>query len=128
MLMVRLLVVALLVAVASPARAQQVEITAPAPSRERPVIPPGDHQQATRPSDADYYPRTPGVRQDPGFVSRLSRKTATGRAGLAGWTSPATPVAALQLNREVTGWFVLGFAVEWGGPATPAPAARPAAR
>jgi hypothetical protein len=128
MLMVRVLVVALLVVVAMPALAQQVEITAPAPPRERLVIPPGDHQQATRPSDADYYPRTPGVRHDPGFVSRLSRKTTTGRVGLAGWTSPATPVAARQLNREVTGWFALGFAIEWGGPAPPVPAARPAAR
>lgn len=119
------LAVAVALGAAAPALAQQVEIEAPAPPprvREPVVIPPGDHYQATRPSDADYYPRAPAVRPDPTFIGPFSRKTETGRAGLAGWTAPATPVGSPQAgHREVPGWFVLGFAVEWGGPPPPAP-------
>lgn len=110
---------------------QQVDIAVPAPERHREpaVIAPGDLYEATRPSD-DYYP-PPGqrVRYDPAFIAPLSKKTetagGTGRAGVAGWTSPNTPVGAAQTGRgEVNGWFALGFAVEWGGP--PPPAKRPA--
>ena len=117
---------------AVPAFAQQVEIAVPSPERhrERAVIPPGDHYQATRPTD-DYYP-PPGqrVRYDPAFIAPLSAKTesaaGTGRAGIAGWTSPNTPVGAAQTGyRDLNGWFALGFAVEWGGP--PPPAKPPAA-
>jgi hypothetical protein len=126
--MIRLLVVLISLGVGASALAQEVEITAPPPPRERLVIPPGDHEPATRPSDADHYWRTPGARQDPSFVRPLSRKTARGRAGVASWTSPATPVGAAQLHREVTGWFALGLAIEWGGPSALAPAARPRPR
>jgi hypothetical protein len=117
---------------AAPAVAQQVEIAVPSPQRHREpaVLPPGDHYQATRPSD-DYYP-PPGqrVRYDPAFIATLSVKTespaGTGRAGVAGWTSPNTPVGAAQTgHRELNGWFALGVAVEWGGP--PPPVKRPAA-
>lgn len=118
-----LLLIALAVLGAAPAGAQQVDITAPEPRRARePVlVPPGDHYNATRPSDADYYPETPRVRHDPTFITPLSSKTegpgGPGRAGIAGWTSPNTPVGAAQTGRrEVTGWFALGFAFEWGGP------------
>jgi len=110
--------------------AQQVDITAPAPTRPREplVVPPGDHDDATRPSDESYYPRGPRVRHDPAFIGPLSTKTPAGRAGVAGWTAPAAPVGAEQTGfREVNGWFALGFAFEWGGP--PArPAAPPAGR
>lgn len=116
-------VAGLALTVAVPAIAQQVDIKIPAPERapEPMVIPPGDHTQATRPSDADYYPYPPRVRHDPAFIGPLSTKTesttSTGRVGIAGWTSPATPVGAQQTGyREVNGWFSLGFAVEWGGP------------
>ena len=118
---------ALLLACTAPAFAQQVEIAVPAPERHREpaVIAPGDHYQATRPSD-DYYP-PPGqrVRYDPAFIAPLSGKTetanSTGRAGIAGWTSPNTPVGSTQAgHREVNGWFALGIAVEWGGPPPPA--------
>ena len=114
--MLTLLVIPLPLAVSPPALAQGVVITAPPPQRERFVVPPGDHRQATRPSDANYYSRTPGVRHDPTFLRPLSRRTETGRAGAAGWTSPASPVGTSQLDREVTGWFAAGVAVQWGGP------------
>ena len=124
------LVIVLAALLATPVAAQQVDITAPAPERARePVLlPPGDHYRATRPSDADYYPETPRVRHDPTFIGPLSSKTegpgGPGRMGVAGWTSPNTPVGAAQTGRrEVTGWFALGFAFEWGGPP---PAKRPA--
>jgi hypothetical protein len=117
---------------ASPVFPQQVDITAPTPPARRPepvVIPPGDHGQATRPSDADYYPRPPLVRHDPAFIAPLSTKIesprGTGRAGIAGWTAPNTPVGTPQTgHREVSGWFAFGFAFEWGGP--PPPTKRPA--
>lgn len=114
-----------------PALAQPVVITAPTiPVRppEPIVIPPGDHGQATRPSDADYYPQSPLVRHDPAFVGPLSSKTesprGTGRFGLGGWTSPNTPVGSVGSGgtgyREVSGWFAFGFTFEWGGPPPPA--------
>jgi hypothetical protein len=113
----------LVLACAGPVAAQQVDITipAPAPAREPVVIPPGDHRQATRPSDADYYPQPPKVRHDPTFIgplsSRIQTPVSTGRAGAAGWTAPNTPVGAAQTGwRDVSGWFALGFAFEWGGP------------
>jgi hypothetical protein len=114
--------------IVTPAFAQGVEITAPPPRRERLVVPPGDHEQATRPSDAGYYARTPGVRHDPTFIGPLSRKTPTGRLGVAGWTSPASPVGTSQVHRESTGWLALGVAIEWGAPRTVKPAARRRAR
>lgn len=106
---------------------EQVDITAPAPPRRAPepiVIPPGDHGQATRPSDADYYPQSPKVRHDPAFLGPLSSKTesarGTGRMGIAGWTSPGTPVGAAQTGHgEVSGWFAFGFTYEWNGPPPP---------
>lgn len=118
-----------LTALVSPAGAQQVEIEAPAPRPERVpvVIPPGDHYDMTRPGDADYYPDAPRVRYDPTFIGAMSQRLETpagltGRAGVAGWTSPQTPVGAESTGRrEVSGWFALGFAIEWGGP----PARRP---
>jgi hypothetical protein len=122
---VALLVIALTGWVGS-AVAQPVEITAPTPSVRPPepiVIPPGDHGQATRPSDADYYPKPPMVRHDPTFIGPMSSKTetlrSTGRVGFAGWTAPTPPVGSAQTWQEVTGYFALGFAIEWGGPPPP---------
>src|SRR2546426_5206704 len=65
--------------------AQQIEIKAPTPERPRQplVVPPGDHFQMTRPSDADNYPSPPLVNYDPAFIEPLSKKietpTSTGR-------------------------------------------------
>jgi hypothetical protein len=100
--------------------AQQVEIKAPTPSTRPPeplVIPPGDHGQATRPSDADYYANPPRVRHEPAFIGPLSAKRpeSSGRRGVAGWTSLGTPISS-QITRESSGWFAFGFAFEWGGP------------
>ncbi len=128
-----ILAIGLAVLSAVPALAQQVEIRVTPPPRppEPPVIPPGDHYQVTRPSDADFYPEGTRVRLDPAFIGPLSQKietpTGTGRVGIAGWTAPNTPVGTRQLGyHEVPGWFAFGFAFEWGGP--PPPARRPAAR
>jgi hypothetical protein len=101
---------------------QQVEIKAPGPKAGTPeplVIPPGDHGQATRPSDADYYPRSPQVRHEPAFIGPMSakkEKPEAGRVGIAGWTSPGAPVGPSQISREINGWFAFGFAFEFGGP------------
>jgi hypothetical protein len=122
---IALLVVSLL-AWAGSAAAQPVEITAPTPPTRPPepiVIPPGDHEQATRPSDADYYPKPPMVRYDPAFIGPMSNKTenprTTGRIGIAGWTSQNPPVGSMQNWQEDNGVFAFGFAVEWGGPPPP---------
>jgi hypothetical protein len=101
--------------------AQGVEIKAPAPTQRAPepiVIPPGDHGEVTRPSDADYYPNPPKVRHEPAFIGPLSVKSpeTSRRAGLAGWTAPSTPVGPAQISREVSGWFAFGLAFELDGP------------
>jgi len=131
--------IGLLLLAASPALAQPLiplERT-PEPQPQRPsepfVVPPGNHFQMTRPTDADHYPIPPRVNYDLAFITPLSTKTetptSTGRMGFAGWVSPATPVGAEQtLARWDIGWFALGFAIEWGGPPPAAPAKRPPAR
>lgn len=101
--------------------AQEVEIKAPAPTRRAPepiVIPPGDHAEVTRPSDADYYPNPPRVRHEPAFIGPLSVKNpeTRRRAGVAGWTAPSTPTGPAQISREVSGWFAFGLAFELNGP------------
>ncbi len=122
---------AAVLAVAVPGLAQEVNITAPAPERAREpfVVPPGDHYDATRPSDADYYMPGPKVRDDPAFIGPLSSKSAdgTGRSGVGGWTAPNTPVIHSESSgyRDNNGWFALGFAFEWGGPPPRRAPARP---
>ena len=122
---------ALTLLLATPTWAQEVEITKPAPptklERERNVIPPGLYDE-TRPSDADHYPRGGQVQYDPAFIGPLSRKletpTSTGRAGMAGWSSPNTPVGPPSSGwREVSGWFAGGLSFTWHGPP---PTRRPA--
>ena len=122
---------ALLLLLATPAVAQQVEIQKPSPptarDREREVIAPGLSDE-TRPSDADHYPRGGMVQHDPAFIgplsSRRSTPTSTGRVGVAGWVSPNTPVGSPVSGwGEVTGYFALGLSITWDGP----PPARPPA-
>src|SRR5262245_23631715 len=119
---VTLVAVAIVLVGAAAATAQQVDIKAPAPPREvEPLVrPPGDYYDATRPSDSDFYMPGPKVRDDPAFVTPLSRKTAdgTGRFGGAGWTAPNTPVTHAESAgfSQIDGWFTLGFAFVWGGP------------
>jgi hypothetical protein len=123
--------IASVVLFASPAFAQQVEITKPAPPpvrEERDVISPGLYEE-TRPGDADKYPRGGQVQHDPAFVKAASTRretpTSSGRHGIAGWTSPTTPVGSAGSGRnEISGYFAFGFAATWDGPP---PVRRPAA-
>jgi len=110
--------------VAGVAAAQQVDVTAPLPTRERGaegIIEHGLQYEITQPDDASYVPPGPRVHHDPAFIAPLSiptqTPTTTGRMGIAGWTSPSVTVASpASGGREVTGYFALGFAFEWGGP------------
>lgn len=117
---------------AAPVMAQpiQIEKPAPAPVPEPRIIRPAPGAEPTRPTDADYYPGGGQVGYEPAFVAQASRKLetprSTGRMGLAGWTSPNTPVGPASAgHEEVSGWFAFGFAIIWDGPP---PAARPVAR
>jgi hypothetical protein len=125
------------VLLAVPAMAQQVDIEVLPPDRAREpiIIAPGDQYETGRPHDHGYYPEGPRVRYNPAYVSPLSVRTqtptSTGRAGIAGWTAPNTPVGSRVSGwQEVSGWFALGLTIEWGGPppakrpAPPAPAPR----
>jgi len=124
-------VVALAVGVVTPALAQQVKIEQPAPETPKfEIVAPPLRYETTRPTDADNYIDTPRVPYDPAFIEPFTVKTetatSTGRVGLAGWTAPNTPVGPpVGGAREVSGWFALGIAIEWGGPP---PAKRPAPR
>jgi hypothetical protein len=99
-----------------------------APPAERPrtplvITPEATPRDVSRPSEADYYRETPRVRHAPAFVGPLSGKTSTGRAGVAGWTSPNTDVGSRgATNPDQAGWFGFGFGLEWGGPRKPADA------
>src|SRR5438477_6955297 len=110
---------ALLLLVATPALAQQVEIQKPSPptarDREPNLITPGLSDQ-TRPSDADQYPRGGLGEHDPAFIgplaSRRSTPTSTGRVGIAGWVSPKTPAGSpVSGCGEVSGYRALWFSL-----------------
>jgi hypothetical protein len=107
---------------AGAAAAQQVNITAPAPSRDldiEGIINPGLQYEITQPDDARYLPPGPRVHYDPAFIEPLSVPTETGRKGVAAWTAPTAAMGGAQSGaREITGYFAIGFAFEWGGPPT----------
>jgi len=115
-------VAALLLVGALPAAAQQVGIQAPPPEKapEARVVTPPLIYETTRPPDADYYPETPRVEHNPAFLEPLAQPYTTpsnsGRKGLAGWTSPTTPVGPSSLYSEWTGVLAVGFSVTWDGP------------
>ncbi len=122
----------LVLALAVPAFAQQVDIQAPAPTApERPdFIVPGPYYDMTRPREADWYIYDVRVFHEPAFIVPFSEEyqtsTTRGRYGLAGWTSPNVPVGAWGRGwREQNGWLSFGFAFTWGAP--PRPAAVPGA-
>jgi len=125
-----LLAFVLAVLIATPAAAQKVDIEKPAPpparvEREPGVIEPGLSRER-RPTEADNHPKGGRVPHEPGFIRGLSSRTTTGRAGVAGWTAPNSPLGGSVIGwPEVNGWFAFGFAVTWGGPVSP-PAKRPA--
>jgi len=109
---IRLLAAGLLVAaslpiVAGPAWAQPLDLKATPPPRERvaPAVP-----------ERDLYPQRPSLPHQPRFFERLSKKTETGRAGVAGFTAPNRPVGSRMAgDHDNPGWPGAGFAVEWGG-------------
>lgn len=111
---------------ASVAVAQQVDITAPAPTRERAIegiLGPGLQYEITRPDDSHYVPPGPRVHYDPAFIEPLSVPTETGRMGVAAWTAPTAAMGGTQSGaRDIIGYFAIGFAIEWGGPPLKRPA------
>lgn len=104
--------------------AQQVEIRASTPVTPAPrspeidgIIQHGLQYELTQPDDARFIPTGPRVHYDPAFIEPLSVPTETGRMGLAGWAAPTAAMGGQQSGaREITGYFAIGFAVEWGGP------------
>ena len=118
-----LVTAALVLVLALPVFAQQVEIERK-PSEREPrteIIAPGLHYEQTRPSDADLYTDGQRVQHDPAFIEPLSTEyqvgDSTGRFGLSGWTSPNTPAGPIVSGyRDVTGWLSAGFSITWGGP------------
>jgi hypothetical protein len=103
-----LAVTALLLGVLPPAaEPQPLDLKTTPPPRERvaPAVP-----------ERDLYPARPSVPQRPSFLGPLSRPTTTGRAGVAGFTAPSSPVGSRVAGDHATpGWPGVGFAVEWGG-------------
>lgn len=120
---------------AFPASAQQVKIeaTRKPPEREARIVPPPLHYEATRPPDADYYPRGTLVEYDPAFIEPFAASyqttTGSGRYGLSGWSSPNPPIGSelAHNGHEDPGVLSFGFSVTWDGPppARIAPAQRP---
>ena len=65
--------------------------------------------------DRDLYPQRPSLPQTPKFIGPLSRPTATGQAGVAGYTAPNPPVGSrVAGDHENPGWPSIGFVIEWG--------------
>jgi hypothetical protein len=65
--------------------------------------------------DRDLYPQRQSLPQQPRFIKPLSRTTATGQAGLAGYTAPSAPVGSrVAGDHDTPGWPSLGFTIEWG--------------
>jgi hypothetical protein len=126
-------VLALLVVVlATPALAQQVDIrvTPPAPpERLGDLVAPGPNYDITEPRENQWYPDGARVPYDPAFIAALSEEyettTSRGRVGVAGWTSTNIPVGAPVTGfRDQYGWLQFGFAFTWGAPPRPPAPAR----
>src|SRR5688572_5853542 len=100
------------------ATAQQLDLQSPVPdtSRDRNQLRYEESHRRTHVPQADLYPHRPPVPYQPGFIEPLSKETATGRMGGAGWISPNTSAGARNAaDPDNPGWPSLGFAVEWGG-------------
>jgi len=121
-------VLALVLAALSPlpGAAQDVKMERTPFERELRIIPPTTEPARSRPEDADYYPNTGGIIHEPAFFERLSTQTESGgRFGIAGWSSPNSPVGADY--SEINGWLSFGFAFTWSSPPL-APPKKPAPR
>ena len=110
--------------VVAPAAAQQIEIKAKPPEQapKLEILPPPGAKEITRPRESDFYPDDIRVRLDPAFIEPFAAVKQTGpnsavQMGLAGWTSPNTPVPqGADAFRDDPGWFALGFAIVWDVP------------
>lgn len=101
------------------ATAQQLDLQSPVPetSRDRNSLPQKNNGTRTLVPENNLYPLRTPVPYQPGFIEPLSKETATGRMGAAGWTSPNTSAGSrVAADPENPGWPSLGFAVEWGSP------------
>ncbi len=108
-----------LMMVVTTAMAQKFDLHSPPPERpqDHRKTPPENEPSRPRMPEADLYPHRPPVRHAPGFIPPLVKETETGRFGLAGWTSPNTPVGSrLSADPDNAGWPGLGLGMEWGGP------------
>ena len=86
--------------------AQGLELKTPPPQRQRE----GEAHRGAQAATSDL----------PGFVAPLSKETASGQAGVAGWTAPNTVVGSRAVaDPHNPGWLSFGFAVEWGSPRLP---------
>jgi hypothetical protein len=112
----------LVVAVATPAAAQGVQVQRTAIERALGIVVPATDPVRSRPPDSDYYAITGGIIHEPAFFEAASAKTESGRYGLAGWSAPNSPVGADY--SEINGWLSFGLGVTWSSP--PAPRKRPA--
>ena len=85
-----------LLLVVTGATAQQLDLQSPLPksSRDRSHLPQEESRTRAFMPQADLYPHRPAVPYQPGFIEPLSKETATGRMGVAGWTSPNTSAGA----------------------------------
>jgi hypothetical protein len=133
-----LILIALVVAVAGPVFAQQVDIQATPPPTERPreLIVPGPYYDISEPRENQWYPHGVRVPYDPAFIEPASTEyettTERGRYGVAGWSSQNLPVGpGGTMYSEQAGWLSFGFAFTWGAPPRPPakrvpPATKPA--
>jgi hypothetical protein len=121
------LVLLVLVLVATSAAAQQpppgvqIETTPPPTGEQLAVVPPPLHYETTRAPDTGRYPADVRVEHDPAFIepftATFDNGASSGQYGLAGWTSPNTPVGpSVVAYREVPGYIGFGFSFMWGGP------------
>ena len=107
-----------LLLVVTGATAQQLDLQSPVPenSRDRNALPREESRARAFMPQADLYPHRPAVPYQPGYIEPLSKETATGRLGVAGWTSPNTSAGSRgAADPDNPGWPGLGFAIEWGG-------------
>ncbi len=107
------LIVALLVTTA-PLLARPVDVSAQR-SLDLKSTPPARERIAPAVPERDLYPQRPSLPHQPHFFAPLSRNTGTGRAGVAGFTAPSSPVGSrVAGDRDNPGWPGMGFAAEWG--------------
>ena len=92
--------------------AQQLEV----PQQDRRTLAPEEQRSRPRMPGADLSPHRAPAPNEPGFVAPLTKETATGRMGVAGWASPNPRVGAQGASdSQDTGWLGFGFGMVWGG-------------